>query len=440
MMGDRMKKYKFIIITFCIIAAGLFVGCDQLPTTDVPPIQLDTPTNIEIVSYDNNKIVFFDSVAYATKYQIRIFQADTNELVNAFFVTSSEKIQGILIDNLEIGEYKLSVKAFPNDESTILNSYESETISFTVMVQGGISDIKYNVVFDSDGGTTIVTKVVSKGDTVEKPADPTKTGYKFINWTLDGEEFDFNTLITKNITLKAVWEEDKGGVVIPPASLMSYYKEAEGLTGSALKTKLRSIISANTKSISYSSGLASSTTGLPYTDADPSNSNNIILFYGHVSVKNVVNTNWNREHVWPKSLGWFDKTGAGCDIHHIRPENISVNSTRGNYLMGEVTGGKAVTYPDGTIAGYVGSGKFEPNDVSKGDVARIYLYMMIRYSQTDSSYKVTNAIESVELLLKWHKEDPVDELEIIRNNRAYEVQGNRNPFIDYPEFAEMIFG
>lgn len=434
-----MKKIRYILTLFFVITTCLFVGCDQTGQQNTPPVQLDTPTNVEIVSYDNIKLVFFDAVAYATKYQIRIYNGSTNQLADSFFVTSEERIMGITIDNLEIGEYSVAVKAYPSDDSTILNSYESAPISFTVTVQGGTSDVKYNVVFDTDGGSTIVTKIVSEGDAVEKPADPTKTGYKFLHWTLDGKEYDFSSPITKNITLKAVWEEDKDPVVTPPSNLSDYYKAAEGLTGTALKNKLRSIISANTKSISYSSGLASSK-GLPYTDVDPKNSSNIILFYGHVSVKNVVNTNWNREHVWPKSLGWFEKTGAGCDIHHIRPENISVNSTRGNHLMAEVTGGKAVTYPDGTIAGYVSNGKFEPNDISKGDVARIYLYMMVRYSQTDSSYKVTRAIESIDLLLKWHEEDPVDELEIVRNNRAHEVQGNRNPFIDYPEFARMIFG
>lgn len=428
-----MKNLKYLIVTLCVLSVLLFSGCEE--SVQPTPTQLDIPINIEILDYDNSQIVFFDSVPYATKYQIRIYDIKEN-IVKAFFVTSEEKILGILVEDLSNGEYELTVKAFPSDDSNILNSYESEAIKFNVYNSSSNDDIKYNVVFDTDGGNNITTKNVSTGSLVEKPENPTKTGFKFICWMLDGVEFDFTTPITTNITLKAKWEEDKAGTT-DKIELTSYYKAAEGLTGEALKLKLREIISANTKSIDYSSGLAKE---LPKTDIDPKNSSNIILFYGHVSVKNVVNTNWNREHVWPKSLGWFTKTGAGCDIHHIRPENPSVNSSRGNLIMGEVTGGKAITYSDGTIAGYSGGGKFEPNDISKGDVARIYLYMMVRYSQTDSNYKVTRAIESIEILLKWHREDPVDELEKVRNNRAYEVQGNRNPFIDYPEFVDMIFG
>ena len=68
------------------------------------------------------------------------------------------------------------------------------------------------------------------------------------------------------------------------------------------------------------------------------------------------------------------------------------------------------------------------------------MYMLIRYAQTDSSYPITNVISSMQLLLQWHNSDPVDEFEKVRNERSYEVQGNRNPFIDYPEFAEMIWG
>ncbi|MFQ6703899.1 MAG: endonuclease I family protein [Alphaproteobacteria bacterium] len=178
---------------------------------------------------------------------------------------------------------------------------------------------------------------------------------------------------------------------------------------------------------------------MPLTDVDPENNNNIILFYGHVSVSNA-SSNWNREHVWPKSLGWFNESGAGSDVHHLRPENEGVNSTRGNMKMGKVTNGTVCKYPDGTIAGYYGNRYFEPNDCSKGDVARIFFYMLIRYSETDSNYPITKTAQSLELMLEWHLLDPVDDLERVRNERAYQYQGNRNPFIDYPEFAEVLWG
>ena len=66
--------------------------------------------------------------------------------------------------------------------------------------------------------------------------------------------------------------------------------------------------------------------------------------------------------------------------------------------------------------------------------------MLVRYSETDSSYPITKTAQSIAMLLEWHLSDPVDDLERVRNERAYQYQGNRNPFIDYPEFAELIWG
>lgn len=440
-----MKKFKYLIIMLFIFAAGLFTGCDEMVQQD--PNQLSTPKDISIVAYGDDKVVFFDAVLKASKYQIRIYDFNTDELVNSFFVTPEERLQGVYLTGLEVGEYNLTVKAFPSDDSTLLNSLESEKVKFIITANNNKNDNEYTITFDSDGGSVVESFKVTAGATINEPLEPTKSGYKFLYWSLNNEQYDFNLPVTGNITLKAVWEvkttDNPGGGNTDdpklPTNLMDYYKDAEGLTGSALKAKLRQITSANYTSIAYSAGLAQV---LPYTDQDPANPDNIILLYGHVSVKNVVNTNWNREHVWPqsKASGWFGKTGAGCDVHHIHPENPSVNSTRGNLLMGEVLGGTAVTYPNGVIAGYRGNGKFEPNDVSKGDVARVYLYMAIRYSQVDSSYPLTNTIESIETLLRWHEEDPVDDFERVRNNRAQEKQGNRNPFVDYPEFARLIFG
>ena len=84
---------------------------------------------------------------------------------------------------------------------------------------------------------------------------------------------------------------------------------------------------------------------------------------------------------------------------------------------------------------------FEPIDEVKGDVARIIMYLLVRYSQADGAgYGVTKVFPSAGVLLQWHLEDPVDDIERVRNERSYELQGNRNPFIDYPEFAEMIWG
>lgn len=86
----------------------------------------------------------------------------------------------------------------------------------------------------------------------------------------------------------------------------------------------------------------------------------------------------------------------------------------------------------------VGGSYYTPTDEYKGDVARIIFYLMIRYPQSDN-LSFTNIAQSKELLLSWNRLDPVSKLEMNRNNYIETIQGNRNPFIDYPEFADMIW-
>ncbi len=153
---------------------------------------------------------------------------------------------------------------------------------------------------------------------------------------------------------------------------------------------------------------------------------------------------WNREHVWPKSLGGFDKTGPGSDLHHIRPSDSLVNSARGNARYGKASGEVTASGLVGTsvVGGYKEGDLFEPLDNAKGDVARICLYLYVRYG-ADSRYrcqKITNVFYDVDTLLEWCALDPVDTWEMGRNEVVGAYQGNRNVFIDYPEYAWLIFG
>ena len=161
-------------------------------------------------------------------------------------------------------------------------------------------------------------------------------------------------------------------------------------------------------------------------------------------INNTSNGGWNREHVWPKSLGGFSETGAGADLHHIRPTDKSVNSKRGNEKYGIPTNGQAVTGTAtvaGAVGGYSDNQYFEPLDNTKGDVARICLYVYVRYGgDLPKCNAITNVFQSVDVLLQWHLEDPVDTWEMGRNEVVYGIQGNRNVFIDYPELAWLLFG
>ena len=130
-------------------------------------------------------------------------------------------------------------------------------------------------------------------------------------------------------------------------------------------------------------------------------------------------------------------------MHHIRPTDPTVNSTHNNNPYGIVSGGKYVQTAsvNGKITTEckIGGGVFEPADNKKGDTARIIFYLLTRYSEADSK-PITNVATSMEMLLEWNDLDPVDQLEINRNNAVQQIQGNRNPFIDNSEYADLIWG
>ena len=210
-----------------------------------------------------------------------------------------------------------------------------------------------------------------------------------------------------------------------------YYLSITATSGNLLKLQLRTLISETHKlTTSYSSLL----TYLQEADEDPNNPNNMLLFYTGQSVPKTSSTSvWNREHVWPKSLGWFTESGAGADMHHLRPCMPNLNSSRSNDRFGLTSEG-AYFYPVVTDSKYNGTGIDY-----RGDVARIIFYMFVRYEQADQ-YTFIQVGQYEEIFLEWNEIDPVSETEIIRNDYTYQIQGNRNPFIDYPEYAEMIWG
>ncbi|WP_328890793.1 endonuclease I family protein [Streptomyces sp. NBC_00316] len=225
----------------------------------------------------------------------------------------------------------------------------------------------------------------------------------------------------------------------------TYYRNALGKTGTQLKSTLHSIISVQTK-ISYSQVW----NALKDTDQDPANSSNVILLYTGRSEPKSDNGGsvgqWNREHVWAKSHGDFGTvTGPGTDIHHLRPEDVTVNSVRDNKDFDN--GGSAVS---GAPGNYTDSDSFEPRDAVKGDVARMILYMAVRYEGDDAfadlepNDEVDNGsaphIGRLSVLKQWSQEDPPDTFEKRRNDVIYnQYQHNRNPFIDHPEWVEAIW-
>lgn len=162
---------------------------------------------------------------------------------------------------------------------------------------------------------------------------------------------------------------------------------------------------------------------------------------------------YNREHSFPK--GWFKQAAPmQTDLFHIVPTDVYVNNRRENYPLGETTGNKWQSHNGFsklgtcTVAGYTGT-VFEPNDEYKGDFARIYFYMATCYEDKiagwESPMLAGNAYPAytqwvIDMLLRWAEEDPVSKKEIDRNNAVYNIQKNRNPYVDYPGLEQYVWG
>jgi predicted extracellular nuclease/endonuclease I len=225
-----------------------------------------------------------------------------------------------------------------------------------------------------------------------------------------------------------------------------------GSSAQVIKTTINSTISSDIKSLTY----AEVWTALTYTDEDPSNTDNVILWYTARSQAKSTNgsgaastnpDNWNREHSWPKSHGFPDEGQlAYTDIHHLRPSDISVNGSRSN-LDFDNSDSPLAESPSNRID----SDSFEPRDDIKGDVARMMFYMDTRYegagSDNVSDLVLVNRLTSAAepnlgflcTLIAWNNADLVDTSEQSRNDRIYELQGNRNPFIDNPSWVATLY-
>ncbi|MGZ3115610.1 endonuclease I family protein [Streptomyces sp. H62] len=225
----------------------------------------------------------------------------------------------------------------------------------------------------------------------------------------------------------------------------AYYEDAAGKTGNALKSALHTIISDQTK-LSY----AAVWDALKVTDQDPADSGNVILLYSGISRAKSLNGgdtgDWNREHVWAKSHGDFGtSTGPGTDLHHLRPEDVRVNSVRDNKDFDN--GGSGFTDAGGSLTD---ADSFEPRDAVKGDVARMIFYMAVRYEGGEgfADLEVNGSVDNgsdpymgrLDVLKEWNDQDPPDAFEQRRNEVIHDsYQHNRNPFIDHPEWVEAIW-
>ena len=242
-----------------------------------------------------------------------------------------------------------------------------------------------------------------------------------------------------------------------PNNSGKYYQNADGKKAAELKTAFFNIIK-NPDVVSYN-GLIEA-----YHKTDTRPDGKVRDWYSNTTnyTWNDRNGNasegagWNREHSVPQS--WFgEQSPMKSDIVHVFPTDCYVNGRRSNYPFGEV---KNVTYQSNNGYCKLGSCKtegysgtvFEPNDDIKGDIARIYFYMVTCYEDRFTGWAKgaqdvfsSNKYEGLKpwcmnMMMRWSKQDPVDEVEIARNNAVKEVQGNRNPFVDYPGLEDYVWG
>jgi len=231
----------------------------------------------------------------------------------------------------------------------------------------------------------------------------------------------------------------------------AYYNDVDVTAeGIALKENLATkTINAHTNLLVYTPGVWEA---LKVTDLNPDNSSEVLLMYGFSASGTTARSRnknengggqgeWNREHTYPKSLGNpnLGSSGPGSDSHHLRPSDVGYNSQRGN-----------LKFVDGSGDSGNSSGGWYPGDEWKGDIARMMMYMYIRYGDRCKPNVVGIGSSSatpddmIDLFLKWNVEDPVSDFERQRNtyhdSQQTYAQGNRNPFIDNAYLATRIWG
>ncbi len=276
-----------------------------------------------------------------------------------------------------------------------------------------------------DIGTDFYQAASGTGYTQSSDVEYRKSGSYIYNWGARGEDATFlSTYAVKFYT---------SGYTFEVLSLKSGSSVESSVPSSALYSALKTLMSSKqTKQTSYNDTRSL----FRYTDCEM-NGNSISSFYSGVAIGPAWDSGstWNREHTWPNSKG--DASGNGeNDIMMLRPTSTKENSSRGNKAYGE------------------GSSYYNPNSESggkydlRGDVARIVLYTYVRWGCTNTGSKynpngitgVNGVIQSIDVLLKWMEEDEVDTWEMGRNDAVQSITGTRNVFVDYPEYAWLLFG
>lgn len=329
------------------------------------------------------------------------------------------------------------IVAYPNEDDT--------TQYYTLTVNAG------------NGGSvnTTANGTYRENSHIVITATPSE-GYEFKEWSDHNTENPRTIIMTEDITLTAYF------IQTPTCA----FPELEGKKGNAILESLHDMIASHTI-LTYDQVRADRAQVDFRSDGTLWDMYSNCTFYSsdYCNNSNATTTTecdcYNREHSLPKSW-WGSSTDEPMytDLHHVISTDAASNSHRGADAYGEVSGtpdwSNSLGSKQGNTTTYTGGGYrkvFEPADMYKGDFARIYFYMITCYNDknfaqggqgyrmfTYSGSKADFTPAALNLLLKWHRADPVSEKELLRNNAVEEKQGNRNPFVDDPELVEYIWG
>ncbi|MFK7909106.1 MAG: endonuclease I family protein [Akkermansiaceae bacterium] len=266
--------------------------------------------------------------------------------------------------------------------------------------------------------------IVSETKTVKKPAANKVAEVKKV-------------VIPEPQTPPAPRLEDK-----PPAENKGYYSTALSLKGEELKVALHQLIRRH-RVLTYGELWDA------LSELDSAGQGKVMLIYRRIPRAADLNggdqDDWNREHLWPRAYGISRSSPANTDLHHIRASDVKTNADRGHLYFDETEGD---TSPGINFSSDQDS--WEPPREVKGDIARAMFYMAVRYEGIEPNERdfelsdtpdiSTQTLGKLSVLLEWHMADPVSDEEKVRNEKIFRsYQGNRNPFIDHPEFAQRVF-
>lgn len=236
---------------------------------------------------------------------------------------------------------------------------------------------------------------------------------------------------------------------------LGYYASLKGKCGAELKTAIHNLVSQNVKMLSYGSGTNNTWWGFYVTDYQMDGSkrkvidrySNDIRYYGS---RGSAVSGMNIEHSFPKSWWGGTSNNAYKDLYNLMPCEQKINSSKSNYGMGVVTNVKTDNGCTKVGTGANSKKLWEPADKWKGEFARGYMYMATAYQDFTWSGEGLTSLENnnwptlqkwaYDLYLQWAKADPVNQMEVERNAAVAQIQGNRNPYVDFPNLMEYVWG